>query len=120
MKLKQALFIEMNVESPINPLGSIPGPGYASPGFKFNTPQTPVTSQGVDKEAYKYFGKRTPAAKEKMLKMGMCPECGKKLMPGSKFCIACKNRKIKHGVEDEVGVLPTDIDAPGNGFGSTV
>jgi hypothetical protein len=93
VKLSEALFLEMNVESPINPLGSYPGPGYASPGFKFNTPQTPVTSQGADKEAYKYYGKRYPIPKKK------------------------KKEKRKRGV-DEIDKLSTDIDAPGNGFGS--
>jgi hypothetical protein len=115
LKLAEALFIEMNVESPINPLGSIPGPGYASPGFKFNSA---VGSQDSEKQAYINFGKKQPSPHDKMLKAGMCPECGKKLMPGSKFCKECRASKVKRGVKDEVGTLGVNIDAPGNGFGS--
>jgi uncharacterized OB-fold protein len=71
----------------------------------------------MEKEAYKYFGKRTPTAKAMLLKAGLCPDCGKKLMPGSKFCMACKNRKTKHGIDTEVELNPS-IDAPSNDFGS--
>ncbi len=112
MKLNAALFKENQVESPINPLGSIPGPGYASPGFKF---YSAVGSQDSEKQAYINFGKKSPTPRDKMMKAGMCPECGRKLMPGSKFCQFCKRKK--RGVGDSVDNLPPDVDPKTTGTG---
>lgn len=85
MKLNQVL--EMQVETPMNRGGTMPGPGYASAGFHG---YSPVGSEDSMKQAYLNFGKKEPTSAQRLGMKRECPHCGTQVDAKAKKCPKCK------------------------------
>ena len=106
MKKTLAQFLkEMQVESPMNRGGTIPGPGYASAGFHGYSPVGPEDSI---KQAYMNFGKTAPTSAQGW--KDKCPHCGAKVGKKDKLCPKCKKDLEK--VPDEPSENDVDISSP--------